>query len=290
MIVLFWLFRILTKGFSKLPFWLVYSFSFFVAFLLNHVFRYRREVIVSNLQKSFPEKSITEIRRLVKLYYRNLADLAIETLKLENLSKKELFRRVTIEGENILEKYYSNKRGVVLVMSHFGNWEWASQRACFAGSGFDDIGVIAKEINNPYFDRYFTHIRLRLQKDNAQIIPFNAAPKVLVSKRHKASLIIAIADQSPHKDQIQFRTTFLNQDTPVFMGPERIARSLNYAVVFCHVKHTGRGFYKISFETVSDSPKDSAEYEITKAHVKMLEKDIIREPQTWLWSHRRWKY
>ena len=103
-------------------------------------------------------------------------------------------------------------------------------------------------------------------------------------------MLITIADQTPHKDQIQYRTDFMNQNTGVFLGPERIAKSLNYAVVFCHVSKTGRGFYHIDYELVTETPKEEKPYEITNRHVKMLEGDIRKQPEIWLWSHRRWKY
>jgi Kdo2-lipid IVA lauroyltransferase/acyltransferase len=284
------IFRLVAKSISLLPFRLIYIFSDLLAFCLGSVFRYRKKVVVSNLKKSFPEKSNEEIRKLTKGFYRNLADITFEIIKLETITKKELFCRVSVEGENIFSKIYENKQGVVVVMSHTANWEWISQRVCFEGKVFDDVGVIAKEMSNPYFEGYFTNIRMQLQHGIAEIIPFTETAKYLALTRHKRSMIIAIADQSPHINQIKFRMPFLNQDTGIFLGPERIARSLNYALVFCHVQRTGRGYYKISFELLSETPKETADYDITRAHVKMLEDDIIKSPEAWLWSHRRWKY
>jgi KDO2-lipid IV(A) lauroyltransferase len=264
--------------------------SDFLAFIFYNIIKYRKIVIVTNLKNAFPKKSEFEIKKLTKAFYCNLSDITFEIIKLESISRKELNKRVNIQGQEVLEKISARKEGVVIVMSHTGNWEWISQRLCFEGFGFDDVGVIAKEMSNPYFESYFTHIRMRLQKGIATIIPFKETARQLATKRHKASMIIAIADQSPHKDQIQFRTSFLNQDTGVFLGPERIARSLNYAIVFCHVQHKGQGIYEASFELITDTPSETSEYFITETHVKMLEADIRNEPESWLWSHRRWKY
>jgi KDO2-lipid IV(A) lauroyltransferase len=288
--ILYLIFRFKSLILSRLPLRVLYFFSGFLAFLINHIASYRKKVIVSNLKNSFPEKSNTEIRKLTNAFYRNLADLFFEIIKLESISKNELIRRVTVDSRDVLQNIAKKKQGVVVVMSHTGNWEWISQRVCFEGIDFDDVGVVAKEMTNPYFEHYFTRIRLRLQKGIAEIIPFKETAKHLAGKRHKASMIIAIADQSPHKDQILYRTSFMNQDTGVFLGPERIARVLNYAVVFCHVKQTKRGFYHISFELIKDTPYSLPEHGITDTHVRMLEDDIKKQPETWLWSHRRWKY
>ena len=258
--------------------------------VLNHLVKYRKKVIIDNLKKSFPEKNDAQIKVIVKGFYRHLTDLIFEILKLDTLTEAELFRRVTVSGEEVLKTLAENKQGVVVVMSHTGNWEWTSQRVCFSGRCFEYVGVIAKEVSDPYFDQYFTDIRMKLQKGHSEIIPFTQTARYLAAIRHKTSMLISIADQTPHIDQIQYRTNFLNQDSGVFLGPERIAKSLNFAVVFCHVTKPGRGSYHIEYELVTDAPKEDPTYEITNRHVKMLEEDIRKQPEIWLWSHRRWKY
>lgn len=258
--------------------------------VLNHLVKYRKKVIIENLKKSFPEKNDIQIKAIVKGFYRHLTDLIFEILKLDTLTEAELFRRVTVSGEEVLATLAENKKGVVVVMSHTGNWEWTSQRVCFSGRCFEYVGVIAKEVSDPYFDQYFTDIRMKLQKGYSEIIPFTQTARYLAAIRNKTSMLITIADQTPHIDQIQYRTNFLNQDSGVFLGPERIAKSLNYAVVFCHVNKPGRGLYHIEYELITDTPKEDQTYEITKRHVKLLEDDIRKQPEIWLWSHRRWKY
>lgn len=287
---LFWIIQIIFKIINSIPFRFKYILSDILSPVLNHIIKYRKKVIADNLKNSFPEMSNVQIKTIIKGFYRHLTDLIFEIIKLDTLSETELFRRVTVSGENILTTLAEQKKGVVIVMSHSGNWEWTSQRVCFAGRCFDYVGVIAKEISNPYFDEYFTTMRLKLQKGFSEIIPFTQTARHLASIRHKTSMLITIADQTPHKDQIQYRTDFLNQDSGVFLGPERIAKSLNYAVVFCHVSKTERGFYHIEFELITNTPKEIPQYGITNSHVKMLEEDIRKQPEIWLWSHRRWKY
>ncbi len=287
---LFWIVKGIFGLINILPFRVKYIFSDALSLVLNYVVKYRKKVIKENLENSFPEKDQAQIKHIIKGFYRHLTDLIFEILKLDTLTKEELFRRVTVSGEDILTKLAEQKKGVVVVMSHSGNWEWTSQRVCFSGRCFDYVGVIAKEVSDPYFDQYFTDIRMKLQKGYSEIIPFTQTARYLAAIRHKTSMLITIADQTPHVNQIQYRTEFLHQDSAVFLGPERISKSLNYAVVYCHVSKTGRGFYHIEYELVSDTPKEDQTYEITNRHVKMLEDDIRKQPEIWLWSHRRWKY
>ena len=99
-----------------------------------------------------------------------------------------------------------------------------------------------------------------------------------------------LADQRPQESKIKYWTTFLNQDTPVFLGAEQIAKKLDMAVVFFDIRKVKRGYYEIEFKLLSDNPKSEVQYAITDAHVLELEKRIQAEPEWWLWSHRRWKH
>ena len=287
---LFPIIQFILRIFNLIPFRILYIFSDILSPFLNYIVGYRRKVVLNNLKNSFPEKSDAQIKTILNGFYRHFTDLIFEVIKLGSLSEKELFRRVTVSGEEILTDLAAQKKGVVVVMSHNGNWEWTSQRVCFSGRSFEYVGVVAKEVSDPYFDKYFTDLRMRLQRGFSEIIPFNETARHLASVRHKASMLITIADQTPHKDQIQYRTNFMNQDSGVFLGPERIAKSLNFAVVFCHVTKPGRGMYHIEYELITDAPKENLQFEITDMHVKMLEDDIRKQPEIWLWSHRRWKY
>jgi KDO2-lipid IV(A) lauroyltransferase len=209
---------------------------------------------------------------------------------MEHMTVEKYIQRVELDNEELLHEIISRNKGVVVVMSHTGNWEWICQRIAIASHVFDETDVIAKEMSNPYFEKYFRFLRLRIQSRKIIMVPFLQSAKYVSSARHSMNMIVTIADQTPHKNQINFRTQFLNQDTPVFLGPEKIGRALDYEVVFCHTKRTKRGKYKIHLEPISIKPKTENEFQITLKHLKMLENDIHLQPESWLWSHRRWKY
>lgn len=290
MILLFWLFRLKSRIISLLPFRVIYFLSDIIYPLFYYVFRYRKKVILENLCKSFPSKSDKEILSLASKFYKSLLDISLETIKMEHMTKSKYKQRVTLKNEELLTKIASQNQGAVIVMSHTGNWEWVCQRIAFAGEIFNEMGVIAKEMTNPYFEKYFRFIRLHKQSEKVIMVPFMHSARYVSSARKSMKMIVTIADQTPHKNQINFRSNFLNQDTPVFLGPEKIGKALDYAVIFCHTKRTGRGRYELLLELISENPKSEKEYDITKAHLKMLENDIISQPESWLWSHRRWKY
>ena len=72
-------------------------------------------------------------------------------------------------------------------------------------------------------------------------------------------------------------------------GTEKYAREYDYPVVFGWVKKLRRGYYEITFELIADKPAESPHGAISEKHTRMLEEEILSQPQYWLWTHRRWK-
>ena len=101
---------------------------------------------------------------------------------------------------------------------------------------------------------------------------------------------VFISDQTPRKRDIKFWTKFMNQDTPVYLGAEKLSAKLNMAVLFINIKKTRRGYYELTFEELFRDTSNLPEHAITEAHVRRLEEIIKEKPEYWIWTHRRWKY
>jgi KDO2-lipid IV(A) lauroyltransferase len=111
----------------------------------------------------------------------------------------------------------------------------------------------------------------------------------MVSNRSKITATAFIADQAAWRDSAHWMT-FLNQDTSVFTGPEKLAAKFNYPVVFMNIKRPRRGYYEIFPELLIAEPKETQPNEISERFTRRLEKEIIEDPVIWLWSHKRWKH
>ena len=99
-----------------------------------------------------------------------------------------------------------------------------------------------------------------------------------------------LMDQTPRKHEIQYWTTFLNQDTAVLTGTEKVARKMDAAVVFCHIRKLKRGYNRVEFSVISERASQTQPFEITEKATRMIEEVIIQRPELWLWSHKRWKH
>jgi len=269
---------------ALLPFRVMYGLSDLLFFFMYRVIGYRRKVVRENRVSSFPEKSIAEIKVIEKDFYEFLCDLTLETLKTLTISKEEALQRCTFIDHSIFDRLADEKRNVIIVMGHYGNWEWGGQTMSLVCKY--QLYVIYKPLADKNFNDLIIKMRTRF---GTKLYAFNTALREMLANRSTLNATAFIADQTPSPNSAYWMK-FMNQDTPVFTGTEKIARKLNYPVVYAKVSRPKRGFYEITLELLSENPKDTSEGEITEMHTKKLEKDIIENPAIWLWSHRRWKH
>jgi KDO2-lipid IV(A) lauroyltransferase len=280
---LFYLFYPLIYLIACLPFWAIYILSDFFYFILL-LSGYRKKVVVKNLTNSFPEKSSKEINVLYKQYYSYLCDLVLETLKTLTMSEKEAKERCIFYNPEWLTRLYNENKSIVIVMGHYGNWEWAGPS--FTLNTNYQLVVAYLPLTNPYFEKMTSRMRTKF---GTQITPAGNTLRTMVANRKQVTATALIADQTAWADQAYW-TTFLNQDTAVFTGPEKLAIKFDYPIVFMNVKRTKRGYYEIHPELLFEFPKETTEGQITEKFTNRLEEEIRNNPATWLWSHKRWKY
>ncbi len=271
---------------SLLPFPVLYLLSDGMYLILYHLLGYRKQVVLTNMRNSFPHKSEEEINQLARKYYHYLCDLTLETFKTLTISKKTMQQRCMFPDEALqtFHELAAKNQSIILVMGHLGNWEWAGNS--FSLLCQHHLYVIYHPLSNPYFDRLMYRMRSRF---GTGLIPMKDTFKQMLANRNELTATVFIADQSPPPEGAHWMT-FLNQDTPVFKGTELIARKINYPIVYGSIKRIRRGYYEVSVEVLIEQPKDTIEGQITKTHTRRLEQDIIAQPETWIWSHRRWKH
>ncbi len=271
---------------SWLPLWVLYSLSRILFFFLFHFPGYRKKIVYNNLANSFPYKSNKELLSIRRKFYHHLSNIIVETIKLLTCSQKELenFYQFTPEATNLINSFFNNNKSIIIVMGHYGNWELAgtSVKPAFGNT----IIAAYKPIKNSVFDKLMIKLRTRFK---VEVCPMKLLPKSMLALRKKVSATILIADQTPSKSNAHW-VKFLNQDTPFFKGTAKLSRMFNYPVIYCSPRLKKRGLYEIHAWLITLSPKDHDEEALTNLHTKMLEKEIIRAPQYWLWTHKRWKH
>lgn len=271
---------------SLLPFRLLYLISDGLYFLLYHVIGYRKDIVNANLKNSFPEKTTAEIIKLEKKFYRYYCDLLLETFKTLTISPKKMLQHCSLDpaAEKLFKKLAAEHKSIIIVMGHKGNWEWAGNT--FSLCCQHQLYVIYHPLTNKYFNGLICKMR---QRFGTKLTPMKETFRDILKNRQELNATAFIADQSPNPASAHWMN-FLHQDTAVFMGTEKIAQKIKYPIVFVSVKKLTRGYYLLMAEELQAPPNAGTEGSITETHTRKLEADIMEQPETWLWTHKRWKH
>jgi Kdo2-lipid IVA lauroyltransferase/acyltransferase len=284
--IVFYIFYGINWVVTLLPLPVLYIFSDFLFIILYYFPSYRRKVVARNLRNAFPEKGEKELKAIERKFYRHLADLFIEILKLTHMSKQQSLDHMKITNPEVLARLYKEGRDVVAVIGHYNNWEWL--KSLIYHTDYQTVSIY-----KPLQDKRFDNFLLRLRERGGMILtPMAHIVREILEarKNNRKSLYSFITDQTPPRVEIKYWTTFLNQDTPVYLGVEKIASKYDMSVVFFNIQKIKRGYYNYTVEVLFEHTAGLPEHVITEKHVKRLEEVIREKPEYWIWSHRRWKH
>ena len=273
-------------GISILPFSLLYFLSDILSFILYYFLGYRSKMIKKNLFISFPKMSYKKLRLIERAFYTHMCDIFLEMIKSISLSQIQIKKRFKVNNMDLLTQFPKKKKSVIIICGHYASYEWmlflANEFGC------STYGIYTP-LTNIHFDNLVKKIR---KKHDAFLISRYHTVKTI--KEHQENNHTAVygfaADQSPYPKEKTYWRLFMGNKVPVFTGAERIAKEFDMAVVYADIKRVKRGFYEVDFRVITDSPKQTAENEITDVFFNMLQDSIKTDPSQYLWSHNRYKY
>lgn len=273
---------------SLIPLRVMYVLSAGLFYPLYYLGRYRRKVVRKNLTESFPEKSMQEILKLEKKFYRFFIDTIFEMCKLATISKKEIGRRMKFTNVEDVNEVLRQGKSISLYMGHYGNWEWVSSMPlCLDKDAI--AGHVYRRLGNKDVDRLFLHNRSRM--DAVCIEMRETARKINeYITNQKVSIIGYIADQSPRKRDIHHYVPFLNHHTPAVIGTEKLTKRYGIEAWYLNVKRVKRGYYEADFVQIHKNPQSLPDFELTDLYYQYLERTILQQPELYLWTHNRFKH
>ncbi|OHX68398.1 hypothetical protein NH26_00995 [Flammeovirga pacifica] len=276
------LYTLFIKPITLLPFKILYLFSDFLYLVLYRLLGYRVSVVRSNLKNSFPEKTDKEIKDIEKKFYAHLCDLIVESFKVYSITEKEFFEHIEYDDNGLIDKY--KDRHICVIGTHFNNFEFAATSATRAVGR--TVHALYSKLSNDFFN---TKMKESRSQFGTEFIEKHDAKAFFAEKHDNPIAVIFGADQSPTYSKNVIWTEFLNQETACFFGPEKFAKELDMVVIFTKTIKVKRGYYKLTFDVVTEDPLNEEHGAITERHNRYLEKVIQENPQYWLWTHKRWK-
>jgi KDO2-lipid IV(A) lauroyltransferase len=269
---------------SYLPYPVLYFLSDGLYLVIYKMAGYRKKVVLQNISNSFPEKTHEEHLQIVSDFYRHLCDLVVESIKVFTISDEQVKERFRFINPDYINRFFDKGQSVILAGGHYNNWE------LFAVAIDEAIKhqavALYKKLSNKFFDE---KMRSSRGKYGLKMISTKVA-KEEFEKNEGLRVIIFGVDQSPGNPRTCYWSDFLNQDTGMIFGAEKYAKEYNYPVLYGRINKVKRGYYTFEFSDAIEEPRNTSHGEITKRIHQLLEKDIVAQPEYWLWSHKRWKH
>ena len=239
---------------ARLPWVFVHGLCHIFAFLLGRIVGYRRAVIRANLSRSFPEKSLKELRQIERDFYLQFAYNFISTPKLLHQSPERITSEHFIMPDlTPLEEAAKSYDCVLVALGHYGNWElFSTGQLQLATIGYS-MDQVYRPLKNKALDRLF-------------------------------------AEQRPGIGHATYFTDFLHQPTAVLDGIERLGRKYHLPIFYFDIERRSPIQFVGRYLPLYDPKEgDLPNYTITERYARLMEANIQRDPAAWLWSHKRWK-
>ena len=277
----YWIYRAI----AALPLSISYRFARVLAWLTERVFKYRVTTVDQNLRRSFPDQSEAWYTTTRHRFYQQFADVTVEAMYAWRMPRNELEERMTISGwEPLISSGDGSPKPGILLSIHHNNWEWLTQRASAATTA--PLDGVYKPLHDHGADRFALESR---GKWGATLVTMKGVSRHVLKNRRNPRVLALLADQSPGKREAIHWTQFLNQTTAFFMGPATLARLTKYPVYFARTQRLSQGRYHAELLTICAEPGTMSENELIEKYVALAEETIRLQPESYLWTNRRWK-
>ena len=271
---------------SLLPMKILYLLSDFLYLIFFYLIGYRKKVVLENLQFAFPKKELDELRTIQKKFFKHFTDIFIESIKAFTISEKTIKKHYKYTNPELINDLYDKGRSIAFMGSHQANWEWSIsiplvvKITCF--------GAYTR-IGNSYFDKTVKDSRTKFG-----FIGYKTTETIKSISRNfdegVQGLYLLLSDQSPQIHKTHYWREFMGVKVPIHTGAEMIAKKFDMAVVNYTVKKVKRGYFEVTFETITEQPNEYKDYEITDKYLAITERNICDQPEYYLWSHKRFKH
>ncbi len=269
---------------AALPERIAYGLAAVAYLLLFRVFRYRRSTVQENLRFAFPEKSQLERGHIEAAFYRHLCNLFVEILRSTRMTQEQLAERMRFKNlEVLVDATHNYEQQAIILLIHQSNWEWMLH-----GSMAQlpvSVDPVYKALHSAFWDDYMLQARSRF---GAVPMTIESVGREVIRGRKRKRVIAMLADQAGPKHG-GFWTEFLGRPASFYRGADKLAQALKIPVIFAQCRRVSRGHYEIELHEVSRPPHPTDGEEILEAYVRLTEQVIAEQPETYLWTNRRWK-
>jgi len=247
----------------------------------------RKEVVLENLRKAFPDLSDKSINEIAFGTYLNFSLTLVEILTIPFLSDNQMRSMLTLKNPELFHEKYSEGKGVIVLSAHFSNWEIGAMMLSYLVN--TPFYVVAKPQRNNLVDEWMNKMRTRY---NNVIVPLGVSIRNIFVTLKEKKVAALVADQRGPIDGP--RVKFLGIDTASFAGPAALALKTDAVILYAIAIRNENLNYDTEFVEIDKSNLsgsfDDQVLELTQRHYNYLESIVKKYPSQWFWMHKRWKY
>jgi heptosyltransferase-2 len=268
---------------TALPLRALFRFGQLVGFCAWLILPHYRRLAFHNVSIAFgKEKTPRERRRLVRRHFQRLSANLLCGLKVAAMPIEQIKRCTEIENLDTIDRHLRGKRGVVVILSHLGNWELFSQ----IFPTFIDYArnsTIYQKLGNRLIDEHVRKLRARTGVEMFDRKEGFQKPIELL----RGGGVIGILSDQHAGDQGLWAPFFgkLASTTPL---PALLAKRTGAALVAVGLYTDGVARWRIVVEPALDLINESVESLTAKSN-EIIAAQVRRAPEDWFWVHNRWK-
>jgi KDO2-lipid IV(A) lauroyltransferase len=263
------------------------KFSFVLAFFFFYIIPIRKKVVLKNLQIAYPEINFLTVKKSAFRIYKSFAITLVELLYLPYMKRQEIIDAVECSNPELIIEKYKEGKGIILLSSHYGNWEFIAISVALQVK--IPFSVIVKPLRNPYVYDWMNKARTKFGNE---IVPLGISIRKTYQTLKEKKIVAMVADQRGPKEGV--RVSFFGRQVSVYTGPAALALKTGSPIIFSvPVRQKNYKYHSVLVEISQNNLPESYEdkiKEISQRHTSYLEKIIRENPEQWLWMHDRWKY
>lgn len=244
-----------------------------------------RRVAARNVEAAFPSRSAAERRLIVRGAFAHFGRLLFQLLKFGTLAPEAMLARVEFDGEEHVRHAYAQGKGVLFVTGHFGFWEL---QALVHALRLRPMTVLARALDNRALNALLEHMRTRT--GNSVVYRQGTIRRVMRLLHEGQSVGILIDQHIQSRDAIY--VDFFDRPAATTSVVAALALRTGTPVIPLFALPTGAGRYRMVYEHAIEPPPQDAQHrvhEFTQRCTDVLEMYVRKNPELWLWMHRRWR-
>ena len=245
----------------------------------------RRLMMLANLSAAFPEKSSGEIESIARQSMNNLVRIALEFVRIPKIIKKKEIEW-KVKKEDAMFEALKGGRGVIVIVSHLGNWEWMALAARQAGH--TPFFAIARPVKNPFVYRFIKKLR---ELTGVNSYNKDGAVRSTIKLLKENNKICMLIDQRERQGGVQVE--FFGRPAMTTSLPAILALKHLIPVVSAFIVRESPACVRLdiheAFPLINTGNYEADVTANTQQYVKKIEDQIRTNPESWLWMHNRWR-